>query len=261
MPDIKVDDGAIIHVEVEGPDSAPVLMLSNSLGTNLHMWDDQVTPFTRHFRLVRYDRRGHGQSSVPKGPYTMARLGRDVVAVLDALGIAKINWCGLSMGGMVGQWLGANAGQRIDKLILSNTSCYFPDKSIWEGRLKLVRDKGLAGIVDANMERWFTKSFRERAPQAMAKMREMFLATNIDGYCGCGEAIRDMDHRPLLAKIMAPTLVIAGRHDPATPLEGNEFIRQHIPGARLAVLDAAHIANLEQPKVYADTVLEFLLNK
>jgi len=260
MPDIKVDDGAIIHVEVEGPDSAPVLMLSNSLGTNLHMWDDQVAPFTRHFRLVRYDRRGHGQSSVPKGPYTMARLGRDVVAVLNALGIAKINWCGLSMGGMVGQWLGANAGQRIDKLILSNTSCYFPDKSIWESRLKLVRDKGLAGIVDANMERWFTKSFRERAPQAMAKMREMFLATNIDGYCGCGEAIRDMDHRPLLAKIMAPTLVIAGRHDPATPLEGNEFIRQHIPGARLAVLDAAHIANLEQPKVYADTVLEFLLN-
>ncbi|MGB6653204.1 MAG: alpha/beta fold hydrolase, partial [Xanthobacteraceae bacterium] len=107
MPDIKVDDGCIIHVEVEGPDSAPVLMLSNSLGTNLHMWDDQVAPWTEHFRLVRYDRRGHGKSSVPKGPYTMERLGRDVVGVLDALAIAKINWCGLSMGGMVGQWLGA----------------------------------------------------------------------------------------------------------------------------------------------------------
>ncbi len=143
MPDIKVDDGCIIHVEVEGPDGAPVLMLSNSLGTNLHMWDDQVAPWTKHFRLVRYDRRGHGKSSVPKGPYTMERLGRDVVGVLDALGIAKINWCGLSMGGMVGQWLGANAATRIDKLILSNTACYFPDKSIWEGRLKMVREKGL----------------------------------------------------------------------------------------------------------------------
>ncbi len=257
MPEINAD-GCMIYAELTGPEGAPVLMLSNSLGTNLHMWDDQVAPFIRHFRLVRYDRRGHGKSSVPKGPYTMARLGRDVVAVLDALGIAKINWCGLSMGGMVGHWLGANAAKRIDKLILSNTSCYFPDKSIWEGRLKLVREKGLEAIVDVNMERWFTKGFRERAPQAMAKMREMFLATKVDGYCGCGEAIRDMDHRPLLAKITAPTLVIAGRHDPATPLEGNEFIKQHIPGAQIAVLEAAHIANLEQPQVYADTVLKFL---
>jgi 3-oxoadipate enol-lactonase len=149
MPDIKVDDGCVIHVEIEGPERAPVLMLSNSLGTNLHMWDEQAGPFTRHFRLVRYDRRGHGKSSVPKGPYTMERLGRDVVAVLDWLGIQKINWCGLSMGGMVGMWLGANASNRVDKLILSNTSSFFPDKSIWDGRIKLVRDKGLEGIVDA----------------------------------------------------------------------------------------------------------------
>jgi 3-oxoadipate enol-lactonase len=261
MPDIKTDDGATIHVEVEGPNHAPVLMLSNSLGTNLHMWDDQVAPFTQHFRLVRYDRRGHGQSSVPKGPYPMERLGRDVLAVIDALNIAKINWCGLSMGGMVGQWLGANAGDRIDKLILSNTSSYFPDKAGWDARIKTVREKGLGAIVDANMERWFTKTYREHATAAMDQMRTMFLATKPEGYIGCGEGIRDMDHRPLLSKITAPTLVIAGRHDPATPLEGNEFIREHIPGARIAVLEAAHIANLEQPKVYADTVLGFLLGK
>jgi 3-oxoadipate enol-lactonase len=190
----------------------------------------------------------------------LARLGRDVVGVLDGLGIAKINWCGLSMGGMVGMWLGANAGNRIDKLILSNTSSYFPDKTMWDGRIKLVREKGLEGIVDANMERWFTKGFRDRAPEAMAQMKKMFVATKLDGYIGCGEAIRDMDHRPLLSKITAPTLVIAGKHDPATPLEGNEFIKQHIPGARIAVLEAAHIANIEQPQVYADTVLGFLLN-
>jgi 3-oxoadipate enol-lactonase len=261
MPDIKADDGCIIHAEIEGPDNAPVLMLSNSLGTNLHMWDEQVAPFTRHFRLLRYDRRGHGKSGVPKGPYSMERFGRDVIAVLDGLGIRKINWCGLSMGGMVGQWLGANAGDRVDKLILSNTACYYPDKTMWDARIKLVRENGLAGIVDANMERWFTKAFRDRASQALEKMREMFVATKLEGFIGCGEAIRDMDHRPLLAKISAPTLVIAGRHDPATPLEGNEFICQHIPGAKIAVLDAAHIANLEQPQAYADTVLGFLLDK
>lgn len=261
MPDIATDDGCTIHVEVEGPPHAPVLMLSNSLGTDLSMWDDQIAPFTRHFRLVRYDRRGHGRSGVPQGPYTMARLGRDVLAILDALGIERINWCGLSMGGMVGQWLGANSAHRIDKLILSNTACYYPDKALWNGRLKTVREKGLAGIVDANMERWFTKGFRERVPEAIERMRQMFLATNPDGYIGCGEAIRDMDLRPLLAKITAPTLVIAGRHDIATPLDGNEFIRAHIPGAQLAMLDAAHIANVEQSQAYADAVLGFLLSQ
>jgi 3-oxoadipate enol-lactonase len=260
MPEIKVD-GCNIHVEVEGPERAPVLMLSNSLGTNLHMWDDQAGPFARHFRLVRYDRRGHGKSDAPKGPYSMEQLGRDVLAILDQLGIAKINWCGLSMGGMVGMWLGAQAAERIDKLILSNTTAYFADKAMWDARIKMVREKGLPAIVDANMERWFTKGFRERSPQAVARIREMFLATNVDGYVACGEAIRAMDHRALLPKINAPTLVIAGRHDPATTLEAGEFIAQHMPNAKLAVLDTAHIANMEQPKQYADTVLGFLLEK
>jgi 3-oxoadipate enol-lactonase len=260
MPEIKAD-GCNIHVEVEGPERAPVLMLSNSLGTNLHMWDEQVAPFTRHFRLVRYDRRGHGKSDAPKGPYSMERLGRDVLAILDHLRIDKINWCGLSMGGMVGMWLGAQAPQRIDKLILSNTTAYFADKAMWDARIKMVREKGLSAIVDANMERWFTKAFRERSPQAIAGIREMFLATNIDGYIACGEAIRAMDHRPLLPKINAPSLVIAGRHDPATTLEAGEFIAQHMPNAKLAVLATAHIANMEQPKEYADTVLGFLLEK
>jgi 3-oxoadipate enol-lactonase len=258
MPEINAD-GCTIHVEVEGPQGAPVLMLSNSLGTNLHMWDGQVAAFTRHFRLVRFDRRGHGQSAAPKGPYSMERLGRDALAVLDGLGIERTNWCGLSMGGMEGQWLGANAANRIDKLILSNTSSYYPDKTPWDDRIKQVRDRGLAAVVDATMERWFTAEFRRRSPQAIAIMHEMFLATDVEGYVGCGFAIRDMDHRSLLAKIRPPTLVIAGRHDPATTLEAGEFIAEHVPGAKLAVLDAAHIANLEKPQAYADTVLDFLL--
>jgi len=259
MPDIKVDDGCSIHVEVEGPERAPVLMLSNSLGTDLHMWDEQVAPLTQAFRLVRYDRRGHGKSDAPKGPYSMARLGRDVVGVLDELGIAKINWCGLSMGGMVGMWLGANAGNRIDKLILSNTASYFPDRTMWDGRIKIARDKGLAALVDATIERWFTAEFRQRSPQAVARIREMFLSTDVEGYVGCGGAIRDMDNRSLLAKVSVPTLVIAGRHDMGTTLEAGQFVAEHIPGAELAVLETAHIANVEQPQAYADTVLKFLL--
>jgi len=153
MPDIKVDDGCSIHVEVEGPERAPVLMLSNSLGTDLHMWDDQVAPFTQAFRLVRYDRRGHGKSDVPKGPYSMARLGRDVVGVLDGLGIAKINWCGLSMGGMVGMWLGAHAPERIDRLILSNTACHMPATDLWNQRIATARRDGMAPLVEGVVER------------------------------------------------------------------------------------------------------------
>ena len=152
MPHIQAD-GCTIHVEVEGREQSPVLMLSNSLGTNLHMWDEQVAPFAHHFRLVRYDRRGHGKSDAPKGPYSMERLGRDVLAILDGLGIATTNWCGLSMGGMVGQWLGANAAGRIDKLILSNTACYYPDKQIWADRIKFARNNGIA--VVAGVFSWY----------------------------------------------------------------------------------------------------------
>jgi len=258
MPDITTDDGCVIHAEIDGPQDAPVLMLSNSLGTTLHMWADQVAPFTRHFRLLRYDRRGHGKSGVPTGPYSMERLGRDVLCILNGLGIARVNWCGLSMGGMVGQWLGANAPDRVNKLILSNTSSYFADKTGWNDRLALVREKGVAFFAPANMERWFTKGFRDSHPQAVARVRDMFAATALEGYLSCGAAVRDMDLRPLLSKIAAPTLVIAGKHDPATPLEGNEFIRAHIPGARIAPPPPPPPANIEQPQAYADTVLGFL---
>jgi 3-oxoadipate enol-lactonase len=257
MPVINAD-GCPINVQVDGPEGAPVLMLSNSLGTTLDMWAGQVAPFTRDFRLVRYDRRGHGKSGCPKGPYTMERLGRDVLAVLDALGLKKINWCGLSMGGMVGQWLGANAPERVERLVLTNTSSYFADKTMWNDRLKMVREKGVAAFAGPNMERWFTKGFLERSPEAVAPIKAMFAATPLEGYIACGEAVRDMDHRTLLPKISAPTLVIAGKHDPATPLEANEYLKNNIPGAKLEVLDAAHMSNVEQPEAYTKAVLGFL---
>jgi 3-oxoadipate enol-lactonase len=260
MPMIQAD-GCQLNVQVQGPERAPVLMLCNSLGTDLHMWDDQVKAITERYRLVRYDRRGHGKSGAPKGPYNMEMLGRDAFAVMDGAGVQKVNWCGLSMGGMVGMWLGANAPQRIDRLVLSNTSSYMADKQIWNDRIKTVRAGGLAAIVDGTMERWFTKGFRERAPQAIARMKEMMLKTPLDGYIGCGEAVRDMDHREIIRKIAAPTLIIAGRHDPATTVEAGEFLRDRIPGAKLAVLEAAHIANVEQPQAYTDTLLGFLTVK
>jgi 3-oxoadipate enol-lactonase len=250
--------GCRLHVTVEGDASAPVLLLSNSLGTNIHMWDAQAPTWSKQFRLIRYDRRGHGGSDAPKGPYTMERLGRDALAILDALEVKKANWCGLSLGGMVGMWLGANAPERFEKIILSNTTGYYPVKDPWNDRIRMIRDKGLGPVADGNMERWFTKGFREREPDTVARMREWFLATPIEGYIGCCEAIRDMDHRPLLERITAPVLVIAGRHDPATTVENAEFLRDNIPGAKMATLDAAHISNVEQPTAYMKEVLDFL---
>ena len=257
MPTIQ-SNGCPIHVEVEGPEDKPVLMLSNSLGTDLHMWDLQVAALTRHFRLVRYDRRGHGKSGVPKGPYTMEMLGRDVLAVLDALKIEKINWCGLSMGGMVGMWLGANAPQRINRLILSNTSAYFADKEIWNGRIKTVREKGLASIVGGTMERWFTAGFRQREPNKIAWLSEMFLATNPEGYIACCAAVRDFDFREQLGNIHTPTLVISGVHDPATTPADGRFLADHIPGARYVELNAAHLSNIEDADRFTQEVSGFL---
>lgn len=257
MPTIDAN-GCPINVKVEGSENAPVLMLSNSLATDMRMWDPQVPEFTKHYRLVRYDRRGHGRSGVTKGPYTMAQLGHDVLAVLDQLGIEKTNWCGLSMGGMVGQWLAANAPERFEKMVFANTHYYYAVKDTWHERLGIARDKGLGALVDSNMERWFTKDFREREPKTIDWMKTMFLATPVEGFIGCGEAVRDMDHRELLGNIKVPVHVIAGRHDPATPLAANEHIRAHIPGATMTVLDAAHISNIEQPQAFTKAVLDYL---
>jgi 3-oxoadipate enol-lactonase len=255
---IAADDGAKLNVQVDGREGAPVLMFSNSLGTNLHMWDEQTAALGDRFHIIRYDRRGHGKSDAPKGPYTMERLGLDVLSILNALKIDKINWCGLSMGGMVGQWLGVNAPQRINKLILSNTSACYVDKAPWNDRIKTVREKGLASMVDGNMLRWFTPGFVASAPKAIAKMKEMFVATPPEGYIACCEAIRDMDFRDSNPKISVPTLVIVGAHDPATTPAVGEALCKSIPGAQMVTLDASHISNVEQPRAYTDAVVKFI---
>jgi 3-oxoadipate enol-lactonase len=257
MP-IAQSNGCPIHYEVEGDAAKPVLMFCNSLGTNLHMWDGQMAEALKHFRVLRYDRRGHGKSGVPAGPYTMEMLGRDALAVLDAAKVEKTSWCGLSMGGMVGMWMGANAASRVNRLILSNTSAYFENKQIWNDRIALVKEKGLAAIMQGTLERWFTAGFREREPGKVKEIADMFLATKVEGYIGCGEAVRDMDHRALLKSIKAPTMVIAGKQDAGTTPEMGEAIARSIPGARLTLFDAAHIANIECGASYTTAVMDFL---
>jgi 3-oxoadipate enol-lactonase len=251
-------DGCLIHVAIDGSDKAPPLMLSSSLGANMSMWAPQLKTLSKHFRIIRYDSRGHGKSAVPKGLYTIEQLGRDAVGILDQLGIEKTNWCGLSMGGMVGQWLGANAPTRVDKLILSNTSAYYADKQSWTNRISLVQANGVQAMAVPSMERWFSAAFREREPDTVARATEMLIATDLEGYMGCCAAVRDMDHRALLSAIQAPTLIIAGLLDSATPLEAHEFIHNQIAGAHLRSLRAAHLSNIEQPDEFGAMVVQFM---
>jgi 3-oxoadipate enol-lactonase len=191
----------------------------------------------------------------------MERFGRDVLAILDDLNIDKVHWCGLSMGGMVGQWLGANAPKRLDKIILSNTSCYYPDPTNWHNRIKAVKEGGLAAVADTVIAGWLTEDFREREPRIAANMKSMLTATPVQGYLACCEALSTLDQRDLLPRITSPTLVIAGRHDTATPLAAGEFIRSQIPGASLTILDAAHISNVEQPHAFTDALVGFLTQR
>jgi 3-oxoadipate enol-lactonase len=257
MPTIDAD-GCPINVEIEGPDKAPVLLFSNSLGTNLHMWDEQAKHLAKRFRVVRYDQRGHGKSGAPKTAYTLERLGKDAVAILDGLKIERAHFCGLSMGGFTGMWLGRLAPKRIGKLILSNTAAKIGDPIIWNGRIQTVLGKGMGAIVEGVLERWFTKAFREKEPQAVARVREMLMTTPPQGYAGCSAAIRDMDQRWDIGAIALPTLVIAGEHDPATTMKDGELIASRIAGSKFVKLNAAHLSNIEQGKQYTDTIEKFL---
>ena len=250
--------GEPFNVRIDGAAGAPSLMLSNSLGTNLAMWDAQMPDLSGRFRVVRYDARGHGGSAVTPGPYTMEQLARDVVALLDALEIDRTHFCGLSMGGMVGMWLGANAPERIDRLVLCNTSPKFGAPEVFEARIKAVRQDGVASVADAVLERWFTTRFRERSPEALARMRAMLTATSVEGYAASCAAVRDMDHRALLPRIKRPTLVISGTHDVGTPPADGQRMVQSIEGARYVELDSAHISNVEAAAAFTKAVTEFL---
>jgi 3-oxoadipate enol-lactonase len=249
----------IPHHETSGPDGAPVLLMGGSLGTTLDMWDGQL-PLAERLRLIRYDHRGHGGSPVPRGPYEIADLGRDALALMDLLGLERASYCGVSIGGMVGLWLGANAPERIEKLVLIGTSAHIEPASVWRERAAAVLEAGSPEVVaDGVVERWLTPEFAREHPEVRAGLRVMLAATDAAGYAACCGAIERMDLRDHLSRISAPTLVISGSDDPATPIEHQRLIVEAIPGARHEVVGpAAHLAAVQQPEAVNRLILEHL---
>lgn len=251
---------ALNHV-TDGPADAPVVLLGGSLGTNLSMWQPQVAALSRTHRVVSFDHRGHGASPVPPAPYAISDLGEDVLALMDRLGIERAAYVGLSIGGMAGIWLGANAPERLEKLVLICTSAYAPPASRWLDRVTAVRAAGTVEVLaDAVVSGWFTPEWAAAHPDSVAAHRAMIAATDPEGYCGCCQALAAMDLRTALPAITVPTLVIGGREDHALPPDEHQRpIADAIPGARLElVADAAHIATAQQPDTVNRLIQEHL---
>ena len=257
MPIFESGD-ARIHYALEGLSDSPVLVFSNSLGANFSMWDAQVPEFRKKFRVLRYDTRGHGQSSPTPSPYSIEQLAKDVLLLLDALDLDRVHFCGLSMGGMIGMWLGANAAKRLNRLVLSNTGAKIGTTEAWDARIEAVQMNGMKSVAWAVVERWFTPTFRLKAPSTIAKTLKMLEETNPDGYTACCAAVRDFDFREQLSQIRLPTLVIAGAHDPATPPADGRFLALQFPGAKYVELNAAHLSNIEDQGRFNTELAAFL---
>jgi 3-oxoadipate enol-lactonase len=248
-----------LNYELGGIDSARVIVFTGSLGTDLTMWRPQSDRLGARFRTLRYDIRGHGRSPVPPGPYSIADLGSDLVALLDRLGIERAALCGLSIGGMISMWVAAHHPERVERLVLCCTSALLGPASAWHERVAAVQAGGIESIADAVLARWFTPAFASEHPEVIERMRAKLIATPAEGYIGCCEAIAAMDLTGDLPSIVAPTLVLAGEQDQATPPEHGRRIADLIPGARFQALSpAAHIATVERPDVTTATILRFL---
>ena len=250
--------GGRLYYELDGQLGLPNLILSNSLGTNLSMWDAQIAVLRERFTLLRYDGRGHGRSSVPAGPYTLTQLGKDVLALSDHINMEHFSFCGLSMGGLVGQWLGINASDRLHKLMLCNTSAKIGADLSWNQRIETVRAAGMGPIVPAALERWFTPEFRAVYPASVALAHEMLLATDAEGYVANCTTIRDADFRAEISHIKARTLIVYGKHDPVTTPEDAQFLASRISNAATLALDAAHLSNIEAAHAFSAGMLDFL---
>jgi 3-oxoadipate enol-lactonase/4-carboxymuconolactone decarboxylase len=258
LPFLTVDNVRLFY-HLEGEARRPVLVLSHSLGTDHGMWDPQVPDLLPHFRILRYDTRGHGASDAPPGDYSIERMARDVLGLVDGLGIAQFAFCGLSLGGMVGQQLAATAPNRLLGLVLASTSPCLAPAANWEARRRAVLDAGMAAIADTVMQRFFSPETLTHRNPHVNSVRVTLLGTNPMGYAGCCGAIRDMDQTRLLHTIRVPTLVIVGDRDVATPWAGHgEILAREIPGARTAHLPAAHLSNIERPRSFTMALLDFL---
>lgn len=249
---------ARINYELSGLERRPTLMFSNSLGTNISMWDLQMPVLGRDLRILRYDTRGHGQSSATSGPYTIDQLARDVLAILDHLGIERVDFCGLSMGGMIGMWLALQAPERLSKLVLCSTAPKLGTAEQWNTRIDTVCKQGMRAVVNGVLERWYTPNFRATSPSVIESTRQMLLTTPVEGYAANCAAIRDTDLRDQISRIRVPTLIITGAHDPVAPPEDGHFMEQHIPGAQYRELPAAHLSNIEAAEAFTMQLSSFL---
>lgn len=254
---VDTTDGRLIY-RVEGPADAPVLLLLNSIGTTMELWGRQTPAFRVAFRVVRYDARGHGRSSVPAGEYSIEQLGRDALAVLDAAGAAEAHICGISLGGLTAMWLGVHAPSRVKSLVLANTAARVGTDRGWTERMTLVRTHGMQAVADRAIPIWFSPEFRARDADTVHGFRAMLQQCSPDGYLGCCAALRDADLREQIGAIACPVLAIAGRTDPSTPVSAAELIRDRIPGSQLLTLDSAHLSNVEQAEAFTSAVMEFV---
>lgn len=256
---VTVGDGTRIAYRFDGDAAKPVLVLSNSIGTTLRMWDGQVGELSRHFRVLRYDFRGHGGSSAPVGAYSLDRLGRDVIELLDALGLGRVHFLGLSLGGFVGQWLGIHAPERTDRLVLSNTSSHLGPASYFDERIADVRQApDMSETAEMFLNNWFPATMVAANGPVIAEFRTMLLTIDRLGLAGLFAAVRDADLRRTIALINRPTLVIAGEHDTVTAASHSELIAAAVPGSKLVLLPAVHLSNVEYPAEFMEAVLDFL---
>jgi 3-oxoadipate enol-lactonase len=257
MPNLENGE-ARLHYEVSGCATGELLLLSNSLGSNLHMWDKVLPDFNDRLKVLRYDTRGHGQSSIPREPCTVQQLGCDVLLLLDHLAIERVSFCGLSLGGIVGMWMGIHAPERVSRLVLANTAARIGTTEMWEQRLATVEDAGMASLADATLTRWFTPTYREGHTDEMAKIREMIAATDPCGYSACCAALRDADLRNEVEAIVCPCLVVTGRYDPATPPADGAAVNARLRNSRYVELEASHLSAWERAEDFAQAVLGFL---
>lgn len=259
MPFATIHDARMFY-RLQGNPGRPVLILSHSISTDHAMWDLQVENLLPHFQILRYDARGHGASEATAGEYSIEMLGMDILALADALGIPQFAFCGLSLGGAIGQWIAAHAPARVTHLVLANTSPQFVPRTNWETRMAAVVKGGMPAVVDVAMQRFFSPDTLAKQDPHVASIRSVFLGTDPVGYLGCCAALRDMNHGDLVRQIKVPTLVISGDRDVATPWSGHgERLKQEIAGARAVHLAAAHLSNIERPHSFTTTLLQFLL--
>jgi 3-oxoadipate enol-lactonase len=250
-------NGIEINYEVSGKEGAPWLVLSHSLACSVRMWDPTVEAFKGSFRILNYDMRGHGHTTAPKGPYTLDMLADDVLSLLGFLKIKEALYCGLSIGGMIGQTIALRGKQPFQKMVLADTTHTQPPEALkqWEDRIKVAEARGMAGLLDSTMERWFTAPFRSSPPAK--QIAQLILATPADGYIGCGRAIMGLNTTARLKDIKLPVLAVTGNEDGAAP--GTKYIGEHVPGARfVGIPNAAHIANVEQPEAFNRALRDFL---